>query len=90
MYLLNIQKWERDGLPEIVAILAGNFEMFVEFLFDQRVILYGYGVPHKVLFSGKRKTFSFRLKQNALALEHLRHSNNNLHGQPKKKKNGNI
>lgn len=47
--LLNVQEREGNSLPEIITILAGDFEMFVEFLFDQRIVLYGDCVPHEIL-----------------------------------------
>lgn len=48
-YSLNIEEWEGDCLPEVVAVLAGDFEMLVPFLLYERVVLDCYCVPHQVL-----------------------------------------
>lgn len=49
LHLLNIKKREGDGFPEVVAVLAGDFEVFIQFLFDERVVLHRDCVPHQVL-----------------------------------------
>lgn len=48
-HLLNVQEWESDCSPEIVAVFTGDFEVLVELLFDQWIVLHGDGVPHEVL-----------------------------------------
>lgn len=48
-YSLDIEEWEGDCLPEVVAVLAGDFEVLVPFLLYERVVLDRYCVPHQVL-----------------------------------------
>ena len=44
--MLNIQNGERDGLPEVVAVLAGDLEVFVPVVLDEGGVLHRHHVPH--------------------------------------------
>ena len=46
--LLDIEEGEGDGLPEVVTVLAGDLEVLVPLLLDQRAVLDRHRVPHEV------------------------------------------
>ena len=48
MYLLDIEEGEGDSLPDVHAVLAGDLEVLVPLLLDQRVVLDRHRVPHDV------------------------------------------
>ncbi len=48
IYSLDVEKGERDGLPEVQSVLAGHLEVLVPLLLDQRVVLDRHRVPHEV------------------------------------------
>ena len=51
--LLDIEEGEGDGLPEVVAVLAGDLEVLVPLLLNQRVVLDRHSVPHVVFLHKK-------------------------------------
>lgn len=58
VYLLNVEKRKSNSFPEVIAIFTCDFEMLIEFFFDQRIILHGYCIPHEILRNEQRKTKS--------------------------------
>ena len=53
-YVLDVKKGKGDGLPEVVSVLAGDFEVLVELLLDERVVLHGNGVPHEIFLRAEK------------------------------------
>lgn len=52
-YLLDIKKGKCHRLPKVVTVLAGNFEVLVEFLLYQWIVLHRDRVPHEIFLQNK-------------------------------------
>lgn len=48
-YLLDIERREGDCLPEVASVLAGDPEVLVPFLLNDRVVLDRQSVPHHLV-----------------------------------------
>ena len=55
-HLLDVEEWERDGLPDVVSVFTGHLEVFVPFLLDHGVVLDRHRVPHEVLLPNDAHT----------------------------------